>query len=147
MRKFIIVFLIAIYAAGMSFDVFAGSPSSTDLSADRFEITGGIDKETEVTFEETKTITGTADKGTVVTITVYTPDGDEMIEQSCYEIVVNSTGYFSQIVELSIGENYITVEAVKDGKVYSAETTVKRKNSTIKSDLEQSIAVPGQSVR
>lgn len=139
----------------MSFgNSYAYSLSETDaaISVERFEITGGLDKEkeTESTFDETKIISGSAKEGTSITVSVYQPsikeneEEKELIEIQSYELEVGSSGRFMQSVNLSLGENYIVITA-QDNDGSSEETfMVKRKEMQIKNELEQNIALPGQ---
>lgn len=138
--------------------IFAGPLSSaTDMAlpVERFEITGGIDgtKEIETTFDKTKTISGTAEEGTEIIISVYEPneknqndenDDEEFTELNSYTLIVGPSGIFSQTIDLEVGENYIVISANKDDKNSSFETIIKRKKSEIKTELEKGIVLPGQ---
>lgn len=133
-----------IYAAGLT------SEAGVALPVERFEITGGIDvlKTSETTFDATRLISGTAQKGASVVINIYKPTFNEKLEKELilletYALTVGSTGIFSQVIDLSVGENYITVDASKETAHSAFSTTIKRKESTIKSALEQCIALPG----
>lgn len=118
---------------------------------DNFKITGGIDtkKTSEITFDATKVVSGTAEKGAQIGITVYEPytaNGKTYYKLiKTYSLTVGSTGIFSQSVSLKEGANYLVVVARKGDKYSEIRTTINRKDKVLKSVLSQSIAVPGQS--
>ena len=116
-----------------------------------FKITSGIDtsKTSEITFDTTRVISGTAETGSKVTITIYEPyttsagtTAYKLIRS--YSLTVGSTGIFSQSVSLKEGTNYLIVAASKDGNYSEIRTTINRKNTVLKTVLSQSIAVPGR---
>ncbi len=102
-----------------------------------------------ITFDATRVISGTAEKGAKIGITVYEPytvNGKTYYKLiRTYNITVGSTGIFSQSISLKEGANYLVVAARKDGKYSEIRTTINRKDKVLKSVLSQSIAVPGQS--
>ena len=131
--------------------VIAPVSAMAGTGVDNFKITSGIDtrKSSEITFDATRVISGTAEKGAKIGITVYEP-----YTVNCktyyklirtYNITVGSTGIFSQSISLKEGANYLVVAARKDGKYSEIRTTINRKDKVLKSVLSQSIAVPGQS--
>jgi hypothetical protein len=137
--------LIVGIITAQSVSVLAAAP------VDRFAITGGVDttKPVEVTFDSTRIISGTAEKGAEIEITVYEQktrkDGTVYNSAvSTYNLTVGSTGIFSQSVDLMEGKNYIIVAADKDGKHSQVSATINRKGHAIKSVLSQYIAMPGQ---
>lgn len=130
-------------------------PFSTNANAatgvNNFKITSGIDtsKSSEITFDSARVISGTAETGAKVSITIYEPYKDASGKTAyklirTYNLTVGSTGIFSQSVSLKEGVNYLVVTARKDGKYSEIRTTINRKNKVLKSVLSQSIAVPGQ---
>ncbi len=128
----------------------AASVSVMAAGVENFKITGGIslDKPSEITFDSTRVISGTAEKGAKITITLYEPyttaDGTTAYNIiRTYSVTVGNTGIFSQSVSLREGKNYIVVAAYKDGRYSEAKTTVNRKNKVLQAVLSQSIAVPG----
>lgn len=127
------------------------SISYGSTGVDNFKITSGIDtrKSSEITFDATRVISGTAEKGAKIGITVYEPytvNGKTYYKLiRTYNITVGSTGIFSQSISLKEGANYLVVAARKDGKYSEIRTTINRKDKVLKSVLSQSIAVPGQS--
>lgn len=126
---------------------FAGTLSQDNNPIEIFEITGGIDKEkdAESTFDKTRTISGSAESGTEIIISVYTYDEDnEKVLLEDYDFIVGASEIFSQSVNLAIGENYILIEAYKDEDISSYEVNIKRKEGQIKQELEQGIALPGK---
>lgn len=114
-----------------------------------FSVTSGMktDKKTESTFDDSRTISGSADQGAAIAIDVYTKDASgELVVSSNYSIEVGASGLFSQTIDLELGENVVTVTAEKDG--YSSvceEATIKRKKRDIKKELESGISIPGSS--
>lgn len=120
---------------------------ASPVPVEGFEITGGIDttKESTTTFDATRIISGTAEKGAGVTIAVYRPaeNGQNTLLNS-YCLTVGSTGIFSQCVNLYEGKNYIVITASKDEKYSEFSTTINRKGKVIKAVLSQYIALPGQ---
>lgn len=130
-------------------------PFSTNANAaagvNNFKITSGIDtsKTSEITFDSTRVISGTAETGAKISITIYEPYTNAAGKTAyklirTYNLTVGSTGIFSQSISLKEGVNYLVVTARKDGKYSEIRTTINRKNKVLKSVLSQSIAVPGQ---
>ncbi len=125
-------------------NVHAASPVSN------FKITNGITKSSEITFDSTRVISGTAETGAQISITIYEPYTNSAGKTAYklirnYNLTVGSTGIFSQNISLKEGVNYLVVTARKDGKYSEIRTTINRKNKVLKSVLSQSIAVPGSS--
>lgn len=114
-----------------------------------FKITSGINtaKSSEITFDSTRVVSGTAEPGSKITITLYEPttvNGTTTYKYiRSYTITVGSSGIFSQSISLKEGKNYVVVAARKDGKYSEVKTTITRKNAVLKATLSQSIAVPG----
>ncbi len=130
-----------------SFSVFAASVSNSEVNS-RFCITGGLDfsKDIKSTFDKTRTITGKAQEGDTVTIYVYEKlleKQEELKEVDKYTVVVGASGYFSQTINLAVGENIIDIN-VKDeeDKSSSVSTSIIRKKSEIKNELEKAIILP-----
>jgi hypothetical protein len=151
------LFITASFAVIMMICVLAvpTSAAGAALPVEKFAITGGIntDKTSEITFDTTRVISGTAEKGAQVTISLYEPvvsNGQttyRLIRN--YSLTVGSTGIFSQSVSLMEGKNYLVVAAAKTdangvSRYSEVRTTITRKDKVIKSVLSQSIAVPGQ---
>ena len=110
-----------------------------------FEITGGLDttKDSIVTFDSTRTISGTADNGTDIKIIVFTKNSvGKYMEKYDYELNVGLSGLFSQTVSLNLGENLIYINADKNGVIAGEKVTVKRKADNIKNELENGIYLP-----
>ena len=127
------------------------SVSAADAPVDKFAVTGGFDtsKSVEITFDSTRIISGTAEKGAEIGITVYeqkaNADGTTYLSAvNTYDLTVGPTGIFSQSVDLIEGKNYLVVAADKDDKHSQASATINRKGHAIKSVLSQYIALPGQ---
>ncbi|MBE6013586.1 hypothetical protein [Anaeropeptidivorans aminofermentans] len=146
---FIFVLFLQVYA-------FANSGSIKEAKA--FEITSGFgEKESETTFDTSRTLTGRGLKGTEVKITVSVPNPefDEKLPESeenakeiikeTYEINIGALGFFSQDIDLLKGENIIKVNAEKGGVKYQFSYTINRKSLEIKQELEENnIILPGQ---
>ena len=139
-----LILVVSIITA-QSVSVLAAAP------VDKFAITGGIDtsKSVEITFDSTRIISGTAEKGAEIDITVYEQKANThgttyLSEVNTYSLTVGSTGIFSQSVDLIEGRNYIVVAAEKGDKQSQASATINRKGHAIKSVLSQYIALPGQ---
>lgn len=102
------------------------------------EITGGIDmdREYESTFDKTRTITGKADRGSVITIKVCVKDEDDVLSVAeSREIEVGVSGYFSTSVNLYEGENIIVISNEENSA--SVVALIKRKSEEIKARLER----------
>lgn len=102
------------------------------------EITGGIDmdKEYESTFDQTRTITGRAEKGSVITIKVCIKDDEGILYAAeTREIEVGVSRYFSTSVNLYEGENIIVVS--NEDNSASVVALIKRKSEEIKARLER----------
>ncbi|WP_250278603.1 hypothetical protein [[Clostridium] colinum] len=144
MKKLILILsTIFILILNNSFLTFAASVSNEVKS--NFYITGGLDfsKDCQATFDKTRIITGKAEEGSTVTIIVYEKlleMKEELKELERYKIVVGASGYFSQTLNFAIGENIICVNVKdKNNKTSSAKTSITRKNSEIKNELEQAV--------
>lgn len=116
-----------------------------------FEITSGLPKETESTFDDSRIIIGLAERNSLITISVSHVVGEDDEEEpeltDYFEITVGASGMFSQSIDLQMGENTVTVTAAK-GKCQSTKVAViKRKDMGIKLELEQGLALPGQNIR
>ncbi len=115
-----------------------------DGEPDVIEITGGIDMEKiyESTFDETRTITGKAECGTVIVINVCTEDDDDVLNVvKTYEIEVGISGYFSKNIGLYEGENIIIISDSDNNATIVA--MIRRKSEEIKNRLERGIYIPG----
>lgn len=86
--------------------VVAPVSAMAGTGVDNFKITSGIDtrKSSEITFDATRVISGTAEKGAKIGITVYEPytvNGKTYYKLiRTYNITVGSTGIFSQSISL-----------------------------------------------
>lgn len=111
---------------------------------DVIEITGGIDmdKRYESTFNDTRTITGRAERGTIITIDVCTQDDEDVLTvMKSYELEIGVSGFFSKNVKLFEGENIIII-STEDGSA-SIMALIKRKSEEIKNRLERGVCIPG----
>lgn len=130
---------------------YADSLYENDENNILFEIKSGIDveKDSTTTFDKTRTITGISNPGNQITISVYQKvssseekEQDSYIEVYNYSFTVGSSGYFSQPIDLVIGENLIVIKSKKDDLTSSISTIIKRKKSEIKYELESIIILP-----
>jgi len=143
MRKFFMGLLVGVLMCLSSNIVYAGSLQAAEVNV---SVTGDLnfEKDKVSTFNESKTISGTAEKGTDIDIIVYTKSFyGRFKEVESYSIKVGDSNLFSQALGLRVGENYIEFRASKDGlKDYYKSVTVNRKNKAIKNQLENSIYIP-----
>lgn len=164
MKKYINKFLgfatIMLVLSMLPFTVLAydstTSSSEEIVNEINFNITSGIDvkKEKESTFDKKRTITGTSDEGTSITIYVYTAkenpeenesEDDDKDSTVTYTIIVGASGIFSQAIELAIGENTIDITVEKeDYESINKTFIINRKNREIKQELEKTIILPGE---
>lgn len=115
-----------------------------DIQTDvEINITGGI--ESKSTFDESRTISGSAEQGTKIAISVSSKDASgSLTENACYNMKVGVSGLFSQMIDLELGENIVTITAEKDGcNTVNEEVTIKRKRREIKNELENGVSIPG----
>lgn len=113
-----------------------------------FKITNGLLSGVHSTFNDILAISGQAPRDTVITISVYTPheyDPELLVSEDFFEFLVGSSGIFSHIINLSIGENYIVIYAYNDGNITLIKTIVNRKDDEIKQELSRGLAFPGRS--
>lgn len=148
MKKFLLT-VFALFA--LAFVMLAMPVSAHAAPVNNFKITSGINtaKTSEITFDSTRVISGTAEAGAVIGLTIYEPvtvNGSTTYKYiRSYNVTVGSSGIFSQSVSLKEGKNYVVVAARKDGRYSEVRTTITRKNAVLKATLSQSIAVPGSS--
>lgn len=125
----------------------ADSDGEEELESVEFEITDGItlSKKTESTFDDSRTISGVAEKGALIVIRVSTKNAEgDLEENACYDMEVGASGLFSQAIELEIGENVVEITASKENhETISKQTVIKRKKREIKKELENTICIPG----
>lgn len=154
--KSVIGVIVLIFIMMLPFTVMASDtgllPSAHEATNTEqlvFKITSGVDtsKNKESTFDKKRTITGTAEEGTKVTISIYT--GNEASDNLKNEFVIDvgASGIFSQTVELELGENIINIKVEKEN--FSTQTkkfVISRKDREIKQELESAIILPGESV-
>lgn len=145
MKKALALILGLVLVFVLSFNAFAASTEAQEDFKQKFTVTGGIDlsKEVETTFDKARTISGTAEVGSVIKISVYEvfEDGN-CSEPEIYEVTVGSSGYFSQGIDLSVGKNLVTITAVKEDLTATIKANIKRKKSEIKSELFKNISFP-----
>ncbi len=148
MKKFSIAFIVVMLFCFAPVFVYAG-PLDAEAAKQElgFSVTSGIDmsKETQSTFDDSKTIAGVANQGTAIEISVSSKDANgDLTENTSFLLEVGASGIFSQTVELSLGENVVEITASKEGyETVSEETIVKRRNITIKNELENTVSIPG----
>lgn len=127
--------------------VFAYAGDASDEIDPVVEITSDFDMESEKisTFDDEKTISGTAPSGTMIEISISSKNFAGKLKQTqFYTIEVGVSEIFSQSVELKLGENLVEFSANIDEEcVFECETTVNRKKRSIKVQLEKGIYIPG----
>ncbi len=146
MKKIVIVLATTfLLIFSNNFLVFSASISNETSNV---SVTGGVDfsKESESTFDKTRTIVGKAQEKSTVIIIVYEKlleKQEKLKEIEKYKIVVGPSGYFSQTVNFSIGENIVEIKVKDiDKKPSTISTSIVRKKSEIKNELEQAIILP-----
>lgn len=153
MKKLSAVFICAMFFCLLPNTIYAGPLNAAEVMEEvqekelDFRITSEIDlsKKSQSTFDSSRTISGVADQGTAVAINVSTKDADgEWKDPVCYETLVGASGLFSHTVELTLGDNLVEVSASLEGyETISKSTIIKRKKMEIKTELENTISVPG----
>lgn len=147
-KKIKYVFLISLcFIAFNAVNVFASGATPSQVAY--FSIAEGFDtaKSYEATFDSTRVISGTAAKGSTVSITVYDPDvviNGSYSKIAGYNLTVGQSGIFRQTINLKLGKNYVVVTAAYNGQSSSYSTTINRKEGQIQSDLDGIIVLPGQ---
>ncbi len=127
------------------FSILIACPAAyaKEAEGEVFEVTSGIDfsKDRISTFDESKTISGTANNDTEINIQVYSLGAEEdMLLVDDYTLTVGLSGIFTQTIDLSMGENFIVIYA--DDEDNKAEITVNRKKETVKKALENGVYLP-----
>jgi len=145
MKKYWIMFIITLLLCLAPSCVYAGSLGGTKTV--EFCVTGGLDMEKESisTFDTSKTVSGTAEQGVNldITINIKNADGDWK-ESATYFVEVGSSGLFNQTIPLKIGENQVCLVASKNGCSEATDiVVVKRKPIEIKKELEKVLFIPG----
>ena len=153
MKKISAVFIFTMLFCFVPVIAYAGPLNAVEAVEEvdqkplNFLITSEIDlaKKSQSTFDSSKTISGVAEQGTAVAINVSTKDANgKWNDAVCYQTKVGASGLFSHTVALSIGDNLVEVSASLDGyESVSQSTIIKRKKMEIKTELENTISVPG----
>lgn len=152
MKKFFLSFIFAMLICLLPCVVYAGPLDAVTETQGvenelGFSITSGVDlsKGIQSTFDSSRTISGTAEQGTEITIHVSTKDASgEVKGNNSYDMEVGASGLFSQTLALGIGENTVSLSACKAGyKPISQSVVIKRKKMEIKMELESTISIPG----
>lgn len=140
-RNISMLFMMGLLVFLMSSLVVADETEEA-LPLESFEITSGLDREKESTFDAARTIAGTAEKDTFIIIRTYRyDDNGEELELHYYEITVGASGMFTQIMELRPGENRIEIKAALDGRETVKTALIRRKKQEIKRELEQGATI------
>ena len=148
MKKFILTFLAVMT---MAFMMLAMPASANAAQVKDFKVTNGINpnKSNEITFDYFRVVSGTSEPGSQVSITIYEP----IVANSTttykyvrgYNLIVGSSGIFSQNIALKEGKNYIVVAAKNLNDYSDVKANKKKKKAVLKATLSQSIAMPGSS--
>ncbi len=106
-----------------------------------------IEKNTEVTFDSMRNIIGSAPRETKITVSSFKYDdiNAEFLLVHSNTVSVGASGMFSCELPLELSDNYILITAQKDDRLFCKTTLITRKAVDIKRELEQGIALPGQS--
>jgi len=140
MKKIPTLFITFIFTLFLSVSVYA-------KPLDSFTITGTIDfdKETEATFDESRTISGTAPSGTEVIIAIKNENSDQTF---VFNIEVGASGIFSKTISLDNGQNEVSLSLYFEGcDTIIKETVINKKDNKIKRTLKQSICIPGEGIQ
>ena len=147
MKKILFSIIVVLFVMSTSIFVYADSSKTNE---DIVKITSdfNFDDEKISTFNNERTITGSAKEGTVIEISISTKNfTGRFREVDVYMITVGKSGIFSQAVSLSIGENLVTMQVFQGEEVVKEECViVNRKKRSIKTQLETSVYVPGGSL-
>ena len=114
-----------------------------------FQITNRSLSDAESTFSDILAISGQAPRNTTITISVYIQDeydAELLILKDFFELLIGSSGIFSHMINLSMGENYILIYAHNNDGVTFIRTIVNRKDDEIKQELSRGLAFPGRSI-
>lgn len=141
---FLIVFF-SLFIFPMS--ILAG-PENTSL---HFEITGGLLKDFEVTFDEKRNVTGSAPKDTEITILISVPSPHTEAEPfydllETYSYTIGSSGVFTQFISLPLDESIIQVTAILNEEAITQTCKIKRKPAEIKKELEKGLVLPASKI-
>jgi hypothetical protein len=100
-----------------------------------FKLLNGFEKDIEYTFNSSRTISGTSEEDTIITVTVFR-DKEMTQEVVKYVKIVSSLGIFSQEIDLRHGGNYILINAAKGTKEAEVRVSVTRLDIRLKQELE-----------
>lgn len=143
MKKMFMGLLVGFMLCTSASIAYACSVEAAELNV---SVTGDLDfqKEKISTFNDLKTISGTAEKGVLIDIVIYKKSYyGTLTEAESYSVEVGDSNLFSQAVALDEGENYIELKAMMQGyDNFEREVIVSRKNKAIKSQLENGIYLP-----
>lgn len=124
----------------------------------QFEITNGLTRESEPTFDDKRSISISVEPGTEVVLYVYSVERIENFKPSEYKldeskakqiysstVVVGESGLYYQTIDIEIGDNIVQFLLQKDKKT-SVERyyLIRRKRREVKVDLEQGRVIPGE---
>jgi len=115
-----------------------------------FSITSGINRQSESTFDTTRTIVGTAPRGTLVRIEVfgYRETTDSFYKVSGSVLTVGASGNFSSVQQLRLGHNFVRIQAIyndyrSDTSYISVETAqLNRIPNEVRNQLERGFLLP-----
>lgn len=158
MKRIIKLFLTIIVAFTINQSLVVAGPlntakpevTSSSKPLNKFAITNGLEYKTEYTFDEKRTITGIADKDSIITISILEKidskktESDEFLTLETYDnIVVGKSEIFSEDITLKLGESIIKIEAIKGNSQSQVIFYINRLDTKVKSQLEN-IVLPNQ---
>jgi len=113
------------------------NPPTAEMEIIRLEVLNGV-RDGENTFDARRTVSGVSEPGARVTISVFVRNAEgEFFERSGYVVYVGSSGFFSQAINLSLGENVVVIRGtMEDRRPRTFMVTVNRMDRAIKSELE-----------
>jgi len=115
-----------------------------------FEITSGISRRSESTFDSARTIVGTAPRGSTVRVEIF---GFNEVTSSFYKVsgtvlTVGASGSFSSVQQLNLGRNFLRIKAVytdelDDVRHISIDTAqLNRLADGVRNQLERGLLLP-----
>ena len=115
-----------------------------------FSVVSGINRQSESTFDTSRTIVGTAPRGTLIRIEVfgYREATDSFYKVSGSVLTVGASGNFSSVQQLSLGHNFIRIQAIyndvrSETAYISVESAqINRIPNEVRNQLERGLLLP-----
>lgn len=145
MKKLLFALAVTMFVILGGVFAYAAAPDENEFAFVEITSDFNFDSEKFSTFQNEKTISGTAPVKTVIDIVVSTKNfAGKYNQKDCYTIEIGRSELFSQAIKLYVGENKVEFFAYSDNSdKYEAEIIVNRKKLAIKETLENSMYIPG----